>query len=122
MKQEDLLREVEEFNNMTPSDAIDYISETLFENDFDDERLSDACKRIRKLIEEVKTASPLDMYLQEEIRFRLKEIHNVPEEKITDELVNYIDYDLLDDCEGYIDGGYMDDMIRKALEEGVNND
>ena len=122
MKQEDLLRDIEEFNGMNPSEAMKYISQTLLENDFTDERLSDACKRIFKLIEEVKTFDPLGMYLDQEIRFRLNEVHNVPEEEITQELVDHINYDLLDDCEGYLDSNYLDDVIREALKEGVDND
>ena len=48
----------EDFNGMTPKDAMeeidDFFSEWLNENEgYDDERLSDAIKRMRQLVEEL---------------------------------------------------------------------
>ena len=115
MKKENLFREIEEFNGATPKDAIDLISSYLLEIDCDDERLSDACKRLQTFIKEVEQADPLDMYLNQEIEFRLKELHNV--ENPSQELIDYINYDKLDDCENYLDSAYLDDCIREALTE-----
>lgn len=115
MKQENLFREIEEFNGATPKDSLDLICNYLLENGCDDERISDACKRLRTFIEEVEQVDPLDMYLQQEIAFRLKEIHNV--ENPSQELIDYIDYEKLDDCENYLDSAYLDDCIREALTE-----
>lgn len=115
MKKENLFREIEEFNGATPKDAIDLISEYLLEIDCDDERLSDACKRLRTFIEEVEQADPLDMFLNQEIEFRLKNLHNV--KNPSQELIDYINYEKLDDCENYLDSAYLDDCIREALTE-----
>ena len=50
-----LSREVDEFNSMTPKDAIEEINSWDFEEVFgsDAERLSDAIKRLALLVEEV---------------------------------------------------------------------
>lgn len=57
MKKKELFREMEEFNNMTPEDAIkevvDFIGEYALECNVD-ERISDACKRLQTFVEEAK--------------------------------------------------------------------
>lgn len=58
----DLFREIEEFNGATPKESIDLICNYLFETDCDDERISDACKRLRTFIEEVETEPSANSY------------------------------------------------------------
>ena len=93
MKYEDLLNEVEEFNGMTPSDAIDLIGKFLLELDEEeslgDERLSDAVKRIKKLIDDIESTNALDMYIQDTIQYRLDNVHQI---KYTQDDINNIDY------------------------------
>lgn len=51
-----LNREEYEFNSMTPQDALDYIIDEVCEDE-DDERLSDAIKRLQQLIDELKESA-----------------------------------------------------------------
>ena len=120
MKQskENLFREMEEFGYAEPKGALETIEDflgDLFENDeLDDERVSDAIKRLRAFVEEVDQVDPLGMFLDEEIKFRLKEIHHI--ENPSQELVDKINFDGLDDCEGYLDNEYIDNVIREQIE------
>ena len=51
-----LNREEYEFNSMTPQDALNYIIDEICEDE-DDERLSDAIKRLQQLIDELKESA-----------------------------------------------------------------
>lgn len=115
MKKQDLFRCIEEFNGVNVQDAIDYVINFCFENAEDDERLSDACKRIKMFHEEVAQSDPLDMFLQQEIPFRLNEFFGI--QNPSQELINAIDYDGLDDCEGYLDNEYIDMIIREQIKK-----
>lgn len=116
MKYEDLLKGVEEFNGMTADEAISLIGDFLLELDSEmalDERLSDATKRIYKLLNDIKSTNALDMYIQEEIQFRLQNVHNY---KYTQEDINNIDYNYVDN-DKFIDTEYLDNQIRKYYED-----
>lgn len=119
MKQskEDLFREMEEFGYAEPKRALETIEDflgDLFENDeLDDERVSDAIKRLRTFVEEVDQVDPLSMFIDQEIKFRLKEFHGI--ENPSQDLVDKINYDGLDDCEGYLDNEYIDNVIREQI-------
>lgn len=49
-----VLRPIDEFNGMTPQESLDYIKSQIDVFECDDERLSDAIKRLQLLIEEAK--------------------------------------------------------------------
>lgn len=49
-----VLRPMEEFNGYTPQDSLDYIKSLINVFETDDERLSDAIKRLQMLIDEAK--------------------------------------------------------------------
>lgn len=53
-----LLREMEEFDGITPEEALEYIGNYLIDevenNGLDDERLSDSFKRLKALVDEIK--------------------------------------------------------------------
>ena len=119
MKQskEHLFREMEEFGYAEPKRALgtieDFLGDLFDKDELDDERVSDAIKRLRTFVEEVDQADPLSMFVDQEIRFRLKEIHKV--ENPSQDLVDNINYDGLDDCEGYLDNEYIDNVIREQI-------
>lgn len=120
MNKDELFRGIEAFNGMKPKDAIEEITDFfawyMKEYDCDpDERVSDAIKRLQCFVEETEQLDGLSMYLDEEIRFRLKCEFGI--EDPSQELVDYINLDKLDDCEGYIDGQYLSSLIKEALEE-----
>lgn len=114
---EELFREMEEFGYAEPKGALETIEDflgDLFENDeLDDERVSDAIKRLRTFVEEVDQVDPLSMFIDQEIKFRLKEFHGI--ENPSQDLVDRINYDGLDDCEGYLDNEYIDNVIREQI-------
>ena len=120
MKQskENLFREMEEFGGAEPKEAVNTIIDFLgWINDSGtdiDERVSDAIKRLQTFVKEVDQVDPLGMFLDEEIKFRLKEIHGI--ENPSQELVDKINFDGLDDCEGYLDNEYIDNVIREQIE------
>ena len=115
---ENLFREMEEFGGAEPKESVKTIIDFLgFINDSGidiDERVSDAIKRLQTFVEEVDSVDPLGMFLDQEIKFRLKEIHGI--ENPSQELVDRINYDGLDDCEGYLDDEYIDNVIREQIE------
>lgn len=55
-----LLRGMDEFDGITPEDALEYIGDYLIDevenNGLDDERLSDSFKRLKALVDEIKEA------------------------------------------------------------------
>lgn len=120
MKQskEELFREMEEFGGAEPKEAVNTIIDFLGwinESGTDiDERVSDAIKRLKTFVEEVDKVDPLGMFIDQEIKFRLKEIHGV--KNPSQDLVDRINYDGLDDCEGYLDNDYIDNVIREQIE------
>lgn len=120
MKQskEELFREMEEFGGAEPKEAVNTIIDFLGwinESGTDiDERVSDAIKRLNAFVEEVDKVDPLGMFIDQEIKFRLKEIHGV--KNPSQDLVDRINYDGLDDCEGYLDNDYIDNVIREQIE------
>lgn len=120
MKQskEELFREMEEFGGAEPKEAVNTIIDFLGwinESGTDiDERVSDAIKRLKTFVEEVDKVDPLGMFIDQEIKFRLKEIHGI--ENPSQELVDRINYDGLDDCEGYLDNDYIDNVIIEQIE------
>ena len=115
---ENLFREMEEFGGAEPKESVKTIIDFLGRiNDSGtdiDERVSDAIKRLQTFVEEVDSVDPLGMFLDQEIKFRLEEIHGI--ENPSQELVDRINYDGLDDCEGYLDNEYMDNVIREQIE------
>lgn len=115
---ENLFREMEEFGCAEPKESVKTIIDFLgLINDSGidiDERVSDAIKRLQTFVEEVENVDPLGMFLDQEIKFRLEEIHGI--ENPSQELVDRINYDGLDDCEGYLDNEYMDNVIREQIE------
>ena len=115
---ENLFRKMEEFGGAEPKESVKTIIDFLgWINDSGidiDERVSDAIKRLQTFVEEVENVDPLGMFLDQEIKFRLKEIHGI--ENPSQELVDRINYDGLDDCEGYLDNEYMDNVIREQIE------
>ena len=116
MKYEDLLNGVEEFNGMTPTDAINLIGKFLLELDQEesvDERLSDAVKRINKLIEDIKSTNALDMYIQDTIQYRLDNVHQI---KYTQDDINNIDYMYIDN-DDFIKTDYLDKQIKRYYED-----
>lgn len=120
MKQskEELFRKMEEFGGAEPKEAVNTIIDFLGwinESGTDiDERVSDAIKRLKTFVEEVDKVDPLGMFIDQEIKFRLKEIHGV--KNPSQDLVDRINYDGLDDCEGYLDNDYIDNVIREQIE------
>ena len=120
MKQskENLFREMEEFGGAEPKEAVNTIIDFLGwinESGTDiDERVSDAIKRLKTFVEEVDKVDPLGMFIDQEIKFRLKEIHGI--ENPSQDLVDRINYDGLDDCEGYLDNDYIDNVIIEQIE------
>lgn len=120
MKQskEELFREMEEFGGAEPKEAVNTIIDFLGwinESGTDiDERVSDAIKRLKTFVEEIDKVDPLGMFIDQEIKFRLKEIHGV--KNPSQDLVDRINYDGLDDCEGYLDNDYIDNVIREQIE------
>lgn len=52
---------MEEFNDFTPKEAIDYIVDYAVNNDVDDERLSDAIKRLQTFVLEVKNRNKMNI-------------------------------------------------------------
>ena len=120
MKQskEELFREMEEFGGAEPKEAVNTIIDFLGwinESGTDiDERVSDAIKRLKTFVEEVDKVDPLGMFIDQEIKFRLKEIHGI--ENPSQDLVDRINYDGLDDCEGYLDNDYIDNVIIEQIE------
>lgn len=116
MKQskENLFREMEEFGGAEPKGALETIESFLGDLVKNDERVSDAIKRLKTFVEEVDKVDPLGMFIDQEIKFRLKEIHGV--KNPSQDLVDRINYDGLDDCEGYLDNDYIDNVIREQIE------
>lgn len=120
MKQskEELFREMEEFGGAEPKEAVNTIIDFLGwinESGTDiDERVSDAIKRLKTFVEEVDKVDPLGMFIDQEIKFRLKEIHGI--ENPSQDLVDRINYDGLDDCEGYLNNDYIDNVIIEQIE------
>ena len=120
MNKDELFRGIEGFNGMTPKDAmeeiVDFFAWYMKEYNCDpDERVSDAVKRLQCFVEETEELDGLSMFLDEEIKFRLKEFFGIYDP--SQELIDYINIDKLDDCEGYLDSEYLTDVIREALKE-----
>lgn len=115
---ENLFREMEEFGGAEPKESVNTIIDFLgWINDSGidiDERVSDAIKRLKTFVEEVDKVDPLGMFIDQEIKFRLKEIHGI--ENPSQDLVDRINYDGLDDCEGYLDNDYIDNVIIEQIE------
>ena len=115
---ENLFREMEEFGGAEPKESVKTIIDFLgWINDSGidiDERVSDAIKRLQTFVEEVDNVDPLGMFIDQEIKFRLKEIHGI--ENPSQDLVDRINYDGLDDCEGYLDNDYIDNVIIEQIE------
>ena len=115
---ENLFREMEEFGGAEPKESVNTIIDFLGwinESGTDiDERVSDAIKRLKTFVEEVDKVDPLGMFIDQEIKFRLKEIHGI--ENPSQDLVDRINYDGLDDCEGYLDNDYIDNVIIEQIE------
>lgn len=115
-----LFREIEDFGYAEPKGAIETISDFLAWLDASDigividERVSDALKRLKFFVGEVDLADPLGMFLDEVIKFRLKEYHGI--ENPSQELVDQINFDGFDDCEYVFDYGYIDNVITEQLE------
>ena len=120
---EKLFEEKEEFGGAVPKEAIETLRSFLgFANEQGlevDERVSDAFKRLECFVKEVDIASPLDMFITEEIPFRLKEIFHI--ENASQDLIDYINYEKFDDCEGYLNNDYADSIIREGVQEYINN-
>lgn len=118
MRYIDLLNEVEEFNGMTPTDAINLIGKFLLELDQEetvDERLSDAVKRIKKLIDDIESTNALDMYIQDTIQYRLDNVHQI---KYTQDDINNIDYKYINN-DDFIKTDYLDKQIKKYYEDKI---
>lgn len=54
MTKNKIFRSMDEFNGMTPQESLDYIKSMIDPFECDDERLSDAIKRLQVLIDEAK--------------------------------------------------------------------
>lgn len=118
MRYIDLLNEVEEFNGMTPTDAINLIGKFLLELDQEetvDKRLSDAVKRIKKLIDDIESTNALDMYIQDTIQYRLDNVHQI---KYTQDDINNIDYKYVNN-DDFIKTDYLDKQIKKYYEDKI---
>ncbi len=106
----ELFRSIE---SLTPAQAIDVLKDFLKASKESDEKTTKALNRLKTFVEEVKTIDGLDLFLKNEIPFRLKEIHNVPHP--SKELIDLINYDGLDEIENYLDNEYMDNVIKEQM-------
>ena len=112
MKKDNLFIKKENCGNLTVREAVRIFRKYAQANKGNEEILN-AYKRLQVFVTEVEGMDPLSMFIEEEIPFRLKEIFKI--ENFSQELVDKINFDGLDDCEGYLDNEYMDNIITDCL-------